>query len=213
MMPVKHAILALLAARDLTGYELKVRFERVLGDFWQLNSGQVYSTLERLRRSGLVQRRVEPGAASATPPAGSAGDRLRYTILPRGRRELERWLASAPPRLRPMRDPLYVKLVFSPPERVSALLVAFAAEARRYREAVETLTALVAREPLSHGGRARWLVAEAARLGYEAQLRWIESVRRVLAAPAPPLPASDGRPLQPPPRRSEHALRGAAPPR
>ena len=45
-MPVKHALLALLAERDLTGYELKLRFERVLGEFWQLNSGQVYSTLE-----------------------------------------------------------------------------------------------------------------------------------------------------------------------
>ena len=41
-MPVKHALLALLAQRDLTGYELKLRFERTLGDFWQLNSGQVY---------------------------------------------------------------------------------------------------------------------------------------------------------------------------
>jgi len=61
-MPVKHALLALLAQRDLTGYELKVRFERALGDFWQLNSGQVYSTLERLRRAGMVTRQKEAGS-------------------------------------------------------------------------------------------------------------------------------------------------------
>src|SRR5258706_11486481 len=70
VMPVKHALLALLAERDLTGYELKLRFERVLGEFWQLNSGQVYSTLERLRRAGLVARRrpesAPPSAAAAS---------------------------------------------------------------------------------------------------------------------------------------------------
>jgi DNA-binding PadR family transcriptional regulator len=171
-MPVKHALLALLAQRDLTGYELKVRFERTLGDFWQLNSGQVYSTLERLRRGGLVVRRHEAGSV----------ERTRYTLLPRGRRQLERWMMAPAPRLRPVRDPLYVKLVFSPPERVPALLASFVAETRRYGDAIENLTALVAREPLSLSGRTRWLVTEAARLHYDAQLRWLANVRRVLAA-------------------------------
>ena len=171
-MPVKHALLALLAQRDLTGYELKVRFERALGDFWQLNSGQVYSTLERLRRAGMVARQRECGSV----------ERSRYAILARGRRQLERWLAAPAPRLRPIRDPLYVKLVFTPPEDVPALLRSFVAETRRYGDAVETLGALVAREPLSTSGRARWLVAEAARLQYAAQLSWLGTVRRMLAA-------------------------------
>ncbi len=172
-MPVKHALLALLAQRDLTGYELKLRFERTLGDFWQLNSGQVYSTLERLRRDGCVARQKEPGAV----------ERSRYTLLPRGRRQLERWIGAPTPRLRPIRDPLYVKLIFTPPEETAALLGSFNAEMRRYGDAVETLADLVAREPLSPTGRARWLVAEAARLQYEAQLRWLATVRRVLTAP------------------------------
>ncbi len=173
-MPVKHALLALLAQRDFTGYELKVRFERALGDFWQLNSGQVYSTLERLRRAGLVMRRKESGNV----------ERSRYTLLAAGRRHLERWMGAPAPRLRPARDPLYVKLVFTPPERIPALLRSFVAETRRYGDAVETLAALVAREPLSPTGRARWLVAEATRLQYDAQLRWLATVRRVLAGDA-----------------------------
>lgn len=171
-MPVKHALLALLAQRDLTGYELKVRFERTLGDFWQLNSGQVYSTLERLRRTGLVTRQKESGTV----------ERSRYAILARGRRHLERWMAAPAPRLRPIRDPLYVKLVFTPPEGIPGLLRSFVAETRRYGDAADTLGALVAREPLSINGRARWLVAEAARLQYDAQLRWLATVRRVLAS-------------------------------
>jgi DNA-binding PadR family transcriptional regulator len=181
-MPVKHALLALLVERDLTGYELKVRFERALGDCWQLNSGQVYSTLERLRRSGLITR--DAGEATATP------ERARYSLLPRGRRELEHWLPSPAPRLRAVRDPLYVKLVFSPAERVPALVAALASEARRYRETVDSLTALVAREPLSLAGRTRWLVAEAARLSYEAHLAWLERARRVLTAQAPHEPGA-----------------------
>jgi DNA-binding PadR family transcriptional regulator len=184
-MPVKHALLALLAQRDLTGYELKVRFERTLGDFWQLNSGQVYSTLERLRRSALVARQKETGSV----------ERSRYTLLPRGRRQLERWIASPTPRLRPVRDPLYVKLVFTPPERTPALLGSFVAEMRRYGDAVDTLGALVAREPLSTTGRARWLVAEAARLQYDAQLRWLATVRRMLASEGPPPTTAEHQPL------------------
>ena len=84
-MPVKHALLALLAERDLTGYELKLRFERVLGEFWQLNSGQVYSTLERLRRDGMVSRRR---------PAGHDGRRRRR----RARRRRRRATTSRAPR-------------------------------------------------------------------------------------------------------------------
>jgi DNA-binding PadR family transcriptional regulator len=186
-MPVKHGMLALLASRELTGYELKVRFERVLGDFWQLNSGQVYSTLERLRRAGMVQRR-----ADASSEASTCIERARYTLLPRGQRTLERWLAEPVPRLRPIRDPLFVKLVFTPPERLGSLLIGLGSETRRYADAVETLTALVARQPMSHAGRTRWLVAEAARLQYRAQLEWLETVRRTLATPAEDEPLRHG---------------------
>jgi DNA-binding PadR family transcriptional regulator len=175
-MPVKHAMLALLAERDLTGYDLKLRFERVLGDFWQLNSGQVYSTLDRMRRAGMVVRRV---------PADDAA-RVVFAITPRGRRALTHWLAAPVGRLRPVRDPLYVKVAFSSPEHVPLLLRALAHETRRYGEATETLRALVAREPMSHGGRVRWLVAEAARLTYEAQLAWLACVQQTLARTEPP---------------------------
>jgi len=209
-MPVKHGLLALLAQRDLTGYELKSRFERALGDFWQLNSGQVYSTLERLRRARLVTRTGEP----ATIPRNV--ERARYRLLPSGRRQLERWLAAPACRLRPIRDPLFVKLVFGPPERLPALLTSFAAETRRYTDAVETLTALLAQEPVSRASRARWLVVEATRLQYDAQLRWLESVRELLA-PMAAAPATQPRPTRRGPRRQaarstpRTALAGVAP--
>jgi DNA-binding PadR family transcriptional regulator len=214
-MPVKHALLALLAERDFTGYELKLRFERVMGEFWQLNSGQVYSTLERLRRAGMIARRasLERGAPAPEAVAESgvrrADDvtRITFSLLPRGRRALAQWLAAPTPRLRPVRDPLFVKLAFSAPEEIPAILRAFAAESQRYGEAAETLRALVAREPMSHGGRVRWLVAEATRLNYEAQLEWIARVQRTLALHAPA-------PADVPPRSAEpRALRVTRAPR
>jgi DNA-binding PadR family transcriptional regulator len=194
-MPVKHAFLALLDERDLTGYELKIRFERALGEFWQLNSGQVYSTVERLRCAGLVARRrdVERVAEGAPPPPPSRRTaRTRYTLTERGRRELDQWLRAPLARLRPVRDATYVRLVFGGPERAGATLALVDAELRRYRTAVETLGALVAREPVSHVGRTRWLVAEAVRLQYEAHAAWLATVRAVLApveTPAPPSPS------------------------
>lgn len=203
-MPVKHALLALLAKRDLTGYELKLRFERVLGEFWQLNSGQVYSTLERMRREGFVARRnphVAPAAATRSAPQPHDGDdalaaRAAYSLRPRGRVVLEEWMAAPVARLRPVRDPLFVKLAFSRPEHMTTLLRTFTQEARRYGEATETLRALVAREPMSHGGRVRWLVAEAARLAYQAQLDWITCVQRTLGAGADVPRRRDPRPLR-----------------
>ena len=198
-MPVKHALLALLAERDLPGYELKLRFERVLGEFWQLNSGQVYSTLERLRRAGMVARRRPDGETESADDVARAA----FSLRPRGRHALEEWLAAPIARLRPVRDPLFVKLAFSRPEHVPAVLRTFAQESRRYREAAETLRALVAREPMSHGGRVRWLVAEAARLTYEAQLGWLDCVQRTLADASVSSRRSDLHPLRAAPERNE----------
>jgi DNA-binding PadR family transcriptional regulator len=190
-MPVKHALLALLRERDLTGYELKIRFERIVGEFWQLNSGQVYSTLERLRREGMVarQRNVIDRVAEATEESTA---RAAFSIRPRGRHALAEWMAAPMGRLRPVRDPIFVKLAFSEPEHLARMLRAFAEETRRYREAAETLRALVAREPMSHGGRVRWLVAEAARRTYEAHLGWLECVQQTLGRTAAPGPRHAG---------------------
>lgn len=202
-MPVKHALLALLSERDLTGYELKLRFERVLGEFWQLNSGQVYSTLERLRREGMVMRRSpRTEAASAAGADDGESARAAYSIRPRGRQALAEWMAAPIPRLRPVRDPLFVKLAFSGPEHVSTMLRTFAQETRRYRDATETLQAFVAREPMSHGGRVRWLVAEAARLTYAAQLGWLDCVQRTLGADVAERRRANPRPLRTPPTRA-----------
>jgi DNA-binding PadR family transcriptional regulator len=81
---IKHAILGLLAGGPLHGYDLKAAYEADLVPEAQLNFGQVYTTLDRLHRDGLVTPEV---VAQAERP-----DRKVYTLTDKGRRELDEWL-------------------------------------------------------------------------------------------------------------------------
>src|SRR5205823_328639 len=53
-LSIKHAILGLLAGGPLHGYDLKAAYESDLVPAARLNYGQVYTTLDRLHRDGLV---------------------------------------------------------------------------------------------------------------------------------------------------------------
>ena len=61
---MKYAFLALLANEPAHGYELKQAFESTFGSVWpELNAGQIYTTLGRLERDGLVEScQVEQGS-------------------------------------------------------------------------------------------------------------------------------------------------------
>ena len=59
-MAVKDALLALLAKEPKHGYELKSQFDAATGESWPLNVGQVYTTLQRLERDGLVATDGQP---------------------------------------------------------------------------------------------------------------------------------------------------------
>ena len=54
-MSVRHALLALLSEGPKYGLQLRQEFEAKTGEVWPLNVGQVYTTLQRLERDGLVE--------------------------------------------------------------------------------------------------------------------------------------------------------------
>ena len=56
-MSVRHALLALLSEGPKYGLQLRQEFEARTGEVWPLNVGQVYTTLQRLERDGLVDVR------------------------------------------------------------------------------------------------------------------------------------------------------------
>src|SRR6202035_856842 len=100
-MSVRHALLALLSEGPKYGLQLHDEFERKTGDVWPLNVGQVYSTLQRLERSGLVASRDE----------SEAGPQKDYRITELGEHELASWLTTPPDLSAPPRDEVVMKVM------------------------------------------------------------------------------------------------------
>lgn len=99
-MSIPHSLLALLTPEPKFGLQLKEEFEARTGSVWPLNVGQVYTTLGRLERDGLVA--VEEG----TTPA-----RKLYGLTKAGRTELMTWLATPPDDSSPPRNELVIKIM------------------------------------------------------------------------------------------------------
>jgi DNA-binding PadR family transcriptional regulator len=104
-MAVREGLLALLGEGPRHGYQLKSEFEVATGGVWPLNVGQVYTTLDRLERDGLVELR--PGTADAAP-----GQKV-YGITPAGREELGAWWEAVPADEPPPRDELMLKVLMA----------------------------------------------------------------------------------------------------
>ena len=77
---LQYAVLGLISAREagVHGYRLKNEFDALYGEFWALNYGQMYRTLDRLERAGLIEGFDEPQDRRPT--------RKVFRITPRGRK-------------------------------------------------------------------------------------------------------------------------------
>src|SRR5215470_8419623 len=98
-MSVRHAILALLSEGPKYGLQLRQEFEARTGEVWPLNVGQVYTTLQRLERDGLVE--------SDDESEESAQNAFRITA--EGQAELDQWLRTPGDLVSPPRDELVIK--------------------------------------------------------------------------------------------------------
>ena len=100
-MSVRHALLALLSEGPKYGLQLRQEFEARTGEVWPLNVGQVYTTLQRLERDGLV----------ASDGEGGDGPQRNFRITGEGQAELEDWLRTPPDLSSPPRDELVIKVL------------------------------------------------------------------------------------------------------
>lgn len=100
-MSVRHALLALLSEGPKYGLQLREEFETRTGEVWPLNVGQVYTTLQRLERDGLVE---SDGAAGDGPQKD-------FRITPAGGKELAEWLRTPPDAVPPPRGELVIKVL------------------------------------------------------------------------------------------------------
>jgi len=173
-MSIKHGLLALLEREPMYGYQLRSEFEAATGSAWQLNVGQVYTTLARLERDGLVR-----------PGGEDEEGRVRYAITDAGRGELEAWFSTPVVSADRPRDELAIKLALA----VTVPGVDVRAVVQRQRAA--TVTALQDLTRLKHAdqhadrGDLSWsLVLEALRFQAEAEVRWLDHCEAALARAA-----------------------------
>jgi DNA-binding PadR family transcriptional regulator len=101
-MSVRQALLALLQQEPMYGYQLRAEFERRTGATWPLNVGQVYTTLTRLERDGLVAESGDDGEGH-----------LVYRVTDAGRDEVAAWFTTPVERTQPPRDELAIKLALA----------------------------------------------------------------------------------------------------
>lgn len=125
-MSVRHALLALLSEGPKYGLRLRQEFESSTGSVWPLNVGQVYTTLQRLERDGLV----------TSDDAQGEGRQKGYRITAAGGHELAGWLRTPPETDPPPRDELVIKVLLA--LRVPGVDVHEVIQAQR-RHLVETM--------------------------------------------------------------------------
>jgi DNA-binding PadR family transcriptional regulator len=161
-MSIRHALLALLAEGPKFGLRLQQEFESRTGEVWPLNVGQVYTTLQRLERDGLVES-----------DDGGEGPHKDFRITSEGHRELDDWLHTPPDTEIPPRDELVIKVLVA--SRVPGVDVREVIQVHR-RHLVEMMQRYthVKAEAAEHDlGLALVVDAELFRL--EGVVRWLDA--------------------------------------
>jgi len=167
-MSIKYAILGILAEGDLHGYELKSSFDEKVGEFWSLNYGQIYSTLDRLEKEELVAH--DRQAQEKRP------DRKIFRITPQGRNELEKWLSTPVTKVRALRDEFFVKLVFMDKTNPGPVLELIDKQKVLYLKHMNRLThrkVALKKEAGSLAGLTTELLMDAGLFHAEADIRWL----------------------------------------
>lgn len=96
-MSLPHAILGLLLDRPMTGYDLKLLFDKELNSFWPAQMSQIYRELGNLEAKEWVDSRIEVQE--------SRPDRKVYSITTPGKQIFAEWMNRFPKSLlSPCRD-------------------------------------------------------------------------------------------------------------
>ena len=135
-MSLPHALLTSLAELPSSGSELARRFDRSIGYFWQATHQQIYRELGALEEAGWI---------ASEPVEQGPGRQRAYRVLPAGRRELQRWIASDLPS-RTVRDAVFVRLRAEAALGDSGLDEQIRREIDRERETIENYRRIEARD-------------------------------------------------------------------
>ena len=166
-MGLKEGLLCLLATGDSHGYELKTELEATTGDTWQINIGQIYTTLQRLERDGLVVH------------SNVADGRVVYSLTEAGRLAASEWMAKPVDLAVAGRDEISLKILIAIRSGID--------DPRRVieRQRGSTMGLLQDYTTLKTGGDEDigWLLyLDRLIFSAEAELRWLDKVESRLEA-------------------------------
>ena len=187
-MSVSHALLALLSEKPKYGMRLQNEFEARTGEVWPLNVGQVYTTLQRLERDGLVE-------ADGEGEGERSRKQKRYRITSAGAHELADWLRTPPDLVPPPRDELVIKVLVAlqvPGIDVHQILQVHRRQVIEVMQRYTRINAAAAEDdvPLA-------LVADAELFRLEAIVRWLDAADvRLKQLPSGGSVAFDDTPLE-----------------
>lgn len=189
-MGVREGLLALLHVAPSHGYQLRGDLEAAVAGLWTVNIGQIYTTLQRLERDGLV---VAEGDADAD-------GKVPYRLTDAGRADVRGWMTTAQPRRDDVRDELVLKVLLA---RTSGLVDAQVVIDRQREATMQALQGFTRRRAdLDPVGELEELLAlDRLALRARAELDWLDLVEQRLAnaPPAPPPTAANA----PPPTTSQ----------
>jgi DNA-binding PadR family transcriptional regulator len=160
---MREVLLGLLEKEPAHGYELKRAIESMFGEVWPaVNIGQIYSTLTRLERVGLVR--------SSTVAQASRPDKKVFELTARGSETVRRWVDDVAPPV-PLRDAFFSKVLLAARTGVADPIVLIDRQRRAHLRRLAELGHLAD----TADGLAARLAVEGAVLHLQADLRWLDS--------------------------------------
>lgn len=164
----QEAVLALLAKEPSHGYELRARLDQALGPLGEaINAGQVYVTLARLEKAGLIER--HGGAGSSDRP-----DRKVYALTPAGQERVSEWLTEAS-WAKPDLAEFHLKLVAAAQAGLADPIAIIDAQRRELLRRLRDVQRAEMAEP---DDSVAALLLEGIVLRLQADLRWLEACER-----------------------------------
>ena len=177
-MSIRHGLLALLERGPRHGYQLRAEFDAATGSTWPLNVGQVYTTLDRLERDGLV----------AQDGAPDADGRIAYRLTDAGRAEVSSWFRSPVSAKAAPRDELAIKLALAVTTPGVDVLTVVQAQRTGTMGQLQELTRLKTRAGAADD--LAWsLVLDSLVFRAEAEIRWLDHCETRVARAAARRPA------------------------
>jgi DNA-binding PadR family transcriptional regulator len=181
-MSVRNALLGLLSLKPRHGYELRAAFEAVVGGDanWEVKPAQIYTTLERLEESGLVERPSDLGE-------GNEPSRRIYAITDSGKEALQEWFDDCV-EMQHQRDEFFVKLMIALAcGEANVWHILQTQRAHLYQELHAATTQRDLYDPRRE--MAQILLIDKAVMHLEADLRWLDMAEmRIELIKGQPLP-------------------------